>query len=85
MAIFTDFSQNYTKYSSTVAFSQKQWMSHGTGLCSKLAYQYEFAHKENCLGVSPGEEWSSLELTHSDTLQLYVVYVNFNLVIQNHV
>ena len=63
MAIFTNFSQNYTKYSSTVAFSQKQWMSHGTDLCSKLAYQYEFAHKENCLGVSPGEEWSSLELT----------------------
>ena len=31
----TDFSQNYTKHSSTIALPWKQWMSHGTGLYSK--------------------------------------------------
>ena len=32
----TDFSQNYTKHSSTIALPWQQWMSHGTGLYSEL-------------------------------------------------
>ena len=31
----TDFSQNYTKHSSTIALPWKQWMFRGTGLYSK--------------------------------------------------
>ena len=31
----TDFSENYTKHSSTIALPWQQWMSHGTGLYSK--------------------------------------------------
>ena len=34
----TDFSQNYTKHSSTIALPWKQWMSHGTGLYSELKH-----------------------------------------------
>ena len=33
---YTDFSQNYTKHSSTIVLPWQQWMSHGTGLYSKL-------------------------------------------------
>ena len=31
-----DFSENYTKHSSTIALPWQQWMSHGTGLYSEL-------------------------------------------------
>ena len=31
----SDFSQNYTKHSSTIALPLQQWMSHGTGLYSE--------------------------------------------------
>ena len=31
----TDFSQNYTIHSSTIALPWQQWMSHGAGLCLK--------------------------------------------------
>ena len=31
----TDFSQNHTKHSSTIALPWQHWMSHGTGLYSK--------------------------------------------------
>ena len=36
MQFCTDFSQNYTKHSSTIALPWQQWMSHVTGLFSKL-------------------------------------------------
>ena len=32
----TDFSQNYTKNSSSIALPWQQWMSHGTGLYPEL-------------------------------------------------
>ena len=31
----TDFSQHYTKHSSTIALPWQQWMSHGTGFVFK--------------------------------------------------
>ena len=36
MPFFTDFSQNYTKHSSTIALLWQQWMSHETDLYSDL-------------------------------------------------
>ena len=36
IAISTDFSQNYTKHSSTIALPWQQWMSHETNLYSEL-------------------------------------------------
>ena len=35
MQFSTDFSQDYTKHSSTIALPWKQWMSHGIGLYLK--------------------------------------------------
>ena len=35
LQLSTDFSQNYTKHSSTIALPWKQWMLHGTGLYSE--------------------------------------------------
>ena len=32
----TDFSQNFTEHSSTIALPWHQWMSHGTGLYSEF-------------------------------------------------
>ena len=35
LQISTDFSQNYTKHSSTIVLPWQQWMSHGISLYSK--------------------------------------------------
>ena len=35
MQFYTDFSQNYTMHSSTIALPWQQWMSHGNGLYSE--------------------------------------------------
>ena len=36
LQLSTDFSQNYSKHSSTIALPWRQWMSHGTGLYLEL-------------------------------------------------
>ena len=36
LQLSADFSQNYTKHSSTIALPRQQWVSHGTGLYSEL-------------------------------------------------
>ena len=36
MQFSTDFSQNFTEHSLTIALTWQQWMSHGTGLYSEF-------------------------------------------------